>query len=52
MNVVWMVALGLVMTAEKLMLTSRFSRLIGIAFLLIGAAFILTSTLAHWPRGS
>jgi predicted metal-binding membrane protein len=50
MNVVWMVALGLVMTAEKLMLTSRFSRLIGAIFLAIGVAFIASSVVAHWPK--
>jgi predicted metal-binding membrane protein len=51
MNVVWMVALGLVMTVEKQMLTTRFSRLIGAIFLAIGVAFIASSVAAHWPHG-
>ena len=50
MNVVWMAALGLVMTAEKLMLTTRFSRLIGVVFTMIGVAFIALSIWNHWPR--
>jgi predicted metal-binding membrane protein len=50
MNVVWMAALGLVMTAEKLATTPRFSRIVGIAFLVIGAAFIAGSVAARWPR--
>jgi predicted metal-binding membrane protein len=41
MNVVWMAALGLVMTAEKLSLTTRFSRVIGVVFIAIGIAFIV-----------
>lgn len=49
MNVVWMAALGALMTAEKLATTGRFSRLLGTAFIVIGAAFIITSVIAHWP---
>jgi predicted metal-binding membrane protein len=50
MNVLWMAALGLVMTAEKLATTTRLSRVIGIAFVIIGAALIADSVAAHWPR--
>jgi predicted metal-binding membrane protein len=49
MNVVWMAALGAVMTIEKIGTTTRFSRALGIVFILIGAALILTSVTAHWP---
>jgi predicted metal-binding membrane protein len=49
MNVVWMAALGAVMTIEKINTTTRFSRALGIVFILIGAALILTSVTAHWP---
>lgn len=49
MNVLWMAALGVLMTAEKLMVTIRFSRLIGCVFLAIGAALIVLSIAAHWP---
>ena len=50
MNVVWMAALGMVMTIEKLGRTTRFSRALGIVFIAVGAAFIVTSVAAHWPR--
>src|SRR5258705_10862028 len=49
MNVVWMAALGAVMTIEKMGTTTRFSRALGIVFILVGAAFVLTSVTAHWP---
>jgi predicted metal-binding membrane protein len=50
MNVVWMVALGTVMTIEKLNATTRFSRALGVVFVLAGAVFIASSIAAHWPR--
>jgi predicted metal-binding membrane protein len=50
MNVVWMVALGLVMTLEKMMVTTRFSRAVGGVFIAVGAAFIAAAVAAHWPR--
>jgi predicted metal-binding membrane protein len=50
MNVVWMVALGLVMTLEKMMVTTRFSRAVGGVFIAIGVAFIAAAVVAHWPR--
>jgi predicted metal-binding membrane protein len=50
MNVVWMVALGLVMTLEKMTVTGRFSRAVGVAFVAIGVAFVAGSVAAHWPR--
>ena len=49
MNVVWMAALGTVMTIEKLNTTTRFSRALGAVFILAGAAFIVSSVVAHWP---
>jgi predicted metal-binding membrane protein len=49
MNVIWMAALGAVMTIEKLNTTTRFSRALGIVFLVAGAALIVTSIAAHWP---
>ncbi len=49
MNVIWMAALGAVMAIEKIGTTTRFSRALGIVFILAGAAFILTSVMAHWP---
>jgi predicted metal-binding membrane protein len=49
MNIIWMVALGFIMAAEKIATTSRFSRLIGAAFAAIGIAFIATALISHWP---
>jgi predicted metal-binding membrane protein len=49
MNVVWMALLGVVMGIEKVMSTTRFSRAVGVVFLLVGAGFIVSSALAHWP---
>jgi predicted metal-binding membrane protein len=49
MNVVWMVALGLVMTLEKMLATGRFSRVVGAVFIAIGVVFVAVSVAAHWP---
>lgn len=49
MNIVWMAALGVVMTLEKISTTTRFSRAIGAVFLIIGLALIAASVIAHWP---
>jgi predicted metal-binding membrane protein len=49
MNVIWMAALGAIMAIEKVGNTTRFSRALGAAFVLIGIAFIATSVIAHWP---
>ncbi len=50
MNVVWMVALALVMTLEKMMATTRFSRAVGGVFIAVGVAFIAVAVASHWPR--
>ena len=50
MNVVWMGALGAVMTIEKIGTTTRFSRALGTVFILVGVVFIASSVVAHWPR--
>jgi predicted metal-binding membrane protein len=52
MNVIWMAALGAIMAIEKVSSTTRFSRALGAAFVLIGVAFIATSVIAHWPMKS
>lgn len=41
MNIVWMAALGIFMTAEKLTRGAWFSRALGVGFILIGAAFLV-----------
>jgi predicted metal-binding membrane protein len=49
MNVVWMAALGTVMTIEKVGTTTRFSRALGAVFVLCGAALIVVAVAARWP---
>src|SRR3954470_1429958 len=49
MNVIWMAALGAIMAVEKVNTTTRFSRALGVVFVLVGIAFITTSVVAHWP---
>jgi predicted metal-binding membrane protein len=49
MNVIWMAALGMLMTIEKLGTGRRFSHLIGAALIAIGVAFVLSALVAHWP---
>jgi len=51
MNVVWMAAVGLIMAGEKIGTTTRFSRLVGGAFALVGAGFVVASIAARWPAG-
>jgi len=43
MNVVWMAALGVLMTIEKLSTTARFSEAVGLAFVAVGFAMIVSS---------
>jgi predicted metal-binding membrane protein len=52
MNVVWMAALGIVMTIEKVGTTTRFSRALGVVFILCGAALIMSAVVARWPVSS
>jgi predicted metal-binding membrane protein len=52
MNVVWMAVLGLVMAAEKIATTTRFSRAVGVVLALIGVVLIGTALWSHWPTRS
>lgn len=52
MNVIWMAALGFVMASEKIATTTRFSRVLGAVFALIGVILIATAMAAHWPSHS
>jgi predicted metal-binding membrane protein len=49
MNVIWMAALGLLMTFEKIGSGRRLTHIIGVASIAIGAVFVLTALAAHWP---
>jgi predicted metal-binding membrane protein len=45
MNVVWMAALGAVMTIEKMATTARFSRIVGAGLVATGVGLLVTSVL-------
>jgi predicted metal-binding membrane protein len=49
MNVVWMAALGIVMTIEKIGSGKRFSHAIGVVSIAAGMAFVVAAAAAHWP---
>jgi predicted metal-binding membrane protein len=49
MNVVWMAALGIVMTLEKITTTTRFSRIVGLTLGVVGIAFVASAVITHWP---
>jgi predicted metal-binding membrane protein len=49
MNVVWMAALGIVMTGEKVATTTRFSHAVGVVLLAVGVVMIAASVWTHWP---
>ncbi len=49
MNVIWMAALGIVMTIEKIGTGKRFTYGIGVALIVGGVAFVATAFAAHWP---
>lgn len=49
MNVVWMIALGMIMAAEKLTTTPRLSRIVGAAFIAIGLGFLFAYVEINWP---
>jgi predicted metal-binding membrane protein len=49
MNVVWMAALGMVMTVEKMLTGHRFSHAVGAALIVTGVVVVAFSVAAHWP---
>jgi len=49
MNVVWMAALGIVMTTEKMLTGRRFTYAVGVALMVLGTAIVLATLEAHWP---
>jgi len=49
MNVLWMAALGMVMTIEKMLPGRRFSHAIGALTLAAGLGFMGAAVAAHWP---
>ena len=49
MNVLWMAALGVVMTVEKIGAGKRFTYVVGVVLIVSGVAFVATAFAAHWP---
>jgi predicted metal-binding membrane protein len=49
MNVIWMAALGIVMTLEKIGSGNRLTYGLGAALIAVGVAFVLASFATHWP---
>jgi predicted metal-binding membrane protein len=49
MNVIWMAALGIVMTLEKIASGKRLTYGFGAALIATGIFFVLVSFAAHWP---
>jgi len=49
MNVIWMAALGVLMTFEKIGTGKRFTYSIGVALIVAGIAFVLAAFATHWP---
>jgi predicted metal-binding membrane protein len=49
MNVVWMAALGIVMTMEKISGGKRLSYGVGAALIAVGLGFVLADIAVHWP---
>jgi len=49
MNVIWMAALAVVMTIEKMGTDKRFTYVVGVALIVGGVAFVATAFSAHWP---
>jgi predicted metal-binding membrane protein len=49
MNVIWMAALGIVMTVEKIGTGKRLTYVVGAALIAGGITFVVTAFAAHWP---
>lgn len=49
MNVIWMAALGIVMTIEKLGTGKWLTYAVGAILIAVGAGFIVAAVAAHWP---
>ncbi|MGH6684888.1 MAG: DUF2182 domain-containing protein [Pseudolabrys sp.] len=49
MNILWMAGLGMVMTVEKIGTGKRFSYVIGVLSIVLGAALLLNAFATHWP---
>jgi predicted metal-binding membrane protein len=48
MNIIWMAALGIVMTAEKMLTGRRFTYAVGTVLIVLGTGIVLAALGAHW----
>jgi predicted metal-binding membrane protein len=51
MNIIWMAALGMVMTIEKMLTGRRFTYAVGTVLIALGVGAVLAAFAANWPRG-
>ena len=49
MNVVWMAALGIIMTIEKMLTGRRFTHAVGAGLIAVGIGVVLAALVGHWP---
>jgi predicted metal-binding membrane protein len=49
MSVFWMAMLGAIMASEKVAATTRFSKVLGALFCLIGFAIVVSAMIERWP---
>jgi len=49
MNVVWMAALGAIMTIEKMLSGRRFTQAVGLVLIATGVSAVLMAVASHWP---
>jgi len=49
MNVIWMAALGIVMTFEKIGSGKKLTHAVGVVLIAVGIWFVAGAVIAHWP---
>ncbi len=49
MNVLWMAALGIVMTLEKIGTSKKLTHAVGVVLIVVGVWFIGSAVATHWP---
>lgn len=49
MNIIWMAALGIVMTTEKMVTGRRFTYAIGVVLIVFGTGIVLAAFTGNWP---
>ncbi|MGB8244846.1 MAG: DUF2182 domain-containing protein, partial [Pseudolabrys sp.] len=49
MNIVWMTAIAIVMTIEKMLTGRRFTHAVGIVLMVVGISILLAAGAGRWP---